>query len=347
MAKEKSRGLTFDEISAQIQNKKFSPIYLLFGEEQLLVDEIVDDLVTNAIDESTKSFNLDVVYGSDVTGQGILAMATSFPMMAEKRVVVVRDFDKVNGKDILISYIERPCPSTSLVLVSAKPDYRIKIYKMLREVAVVGEFRQLFENTIPAWIAKRAQKLGKTITSEAAHLVMTYVGRSLRDIQNELEKLCIYVGEKRVIEVNDVEEVVGFSRQYNIFELQRAIGQRQLPRALRIVENMLRSGESPIGIIVMLTRYFHKLWLLVELFAKKESEYQLAARIAVSPGYIKEYIDASRRYSSAHLESCFFRLTEADEMLKSSVMDYHTTIIVLLHHLIREDSSTSSAEYER
>ena len=335
MAKTKPKGPTFEDLESSFRMKKFEPLYLFFGEESLLIDEIVELLVENALEKSTRSFNLDVVYGSDVSGKDIAVMASSFPMMGERRVILVREFDKTLNKENLLTYFERPSSSTVLALISSKPDFRNKVFKALKEFAIVGEFRQLYENEIPAWVGKRVVRAGKAITPEATERIHTYVGRSLRDIQNEIEKLCIYVGEKSTIDGDDVNQVVGLSRQFNIFELQKAIGGQELPRAVEILERMLQSGESPIGMIVMLTRYFQKLWLVQELLSRKESEYELAASVGISPAYVKEYTNAARRYSQSHLQSCFFRLAETDEALKSSAMDHRTAMTVLLYGLVR------------
>jgi len=208
---------------------------------------------------------------------------------------------------------------------------------VLRELARVGEFRRLYENEIPAWVVKRVQRMGKNIVPEAAELIHTYVGRSLREIQNEIEKLCIYIGERSTIHADDVNHVVGLSRQFNIFELQKAIGQQQLPRAAEILENMLQAGESPVGVVVMLTRYFQKLWLAQELLSQKESERQFASSLGISSSYVREYTVSARKYSPSRIKQSFFRLAEADEALKTSVLDPKTVMTVLLLGLFREE----------
>ncbi len=342
MAKTKSGGLTFEDFESSFSARDFHPIYFFFGEEGLLIEEVIALLIEHALDEAGKSFNLDIVYGGNTAGTDILAMASSFPMMGERRIVVVKEFDKVFDKDRLLSYLEQPSQTTSLVLVSTKPDFRNKIFKTLKECATLGEFKQLYESEIPRWMSNRVSKGGKKITPDAAQLVQTYVGRSLREIHNEIEKLCIYVGEKSIIDADDVNSVVGLSRRWNIFELQKAVGQQQLPRAVEILENMLQGGESPIGIIVMMTRYFQKLWLIPELLSRKQSEYQIAAAVGVSPVFIKDYIGAARGYSSIQIRQSFYRLTEADEALKSSVMDQRTIMILLLYGIIRAEVKEAS-----
>jgi DNA polymerase-3 subunit delta len=343
MARTNDSATTFERLEGSLRKKQFEPLYLFCGEEDFLIDEIVDILMEEALDESTRSFNLDVLYGSDVDAKNIVSIASSFPMMSERRIVVVREFDKTSNKDILTSYVEHPSPSTSLALISSRPDFRQKIYKSLKEHATVGEFKQLYENEIPQWINKRIRVMGKSANMEACQLIQNYVGRSLREIQNEIEKMFIYVGEKKILDVEDVHRVVGLSRQHNIFELQNALGAQNIGRALEILQNLLQSGESPVGMIVMLTRYFQKLWLAQELLAKNIAEGQIASALGTSPFFAKEYVAAARKFPTNRLTQCFAALLEADEMLKSSRMENSIIMTLLIHKLVRGERSAAVA----
>jgi len=337
MPKNNTDVLSTEQFERTLHRKNFSSVYFFYGEEDFLIEEAVDLLTKAALDESTKSFNLDIVYGGEVGAKEVVALASSFPMMGERRVVIVRDFDKLSNKEPLLPYLESPSPSTCLVLISLKPDFRQKIFRVLEKQTIIMEFSQLYESDIPAWIQQRVKKLGKKITGEACQLMQNYLGRSLREAQNEIDKLFIYVGEKQVIDAEDVHSVVGKSKQYNIFELQKAIGQRNIGRSLEILESMLNVGESPTTIIVMLTRYFQKLWLLQELQHNTSSEYQLAATLRMSSFFVRDYIHAARKYSSSQIEHCIKILTEADETLKFTTQDPKLVMTLLLYELFRAD----------
>jgi DNA polymerase-3 subunit delta len=177
--------------------------------------------------------------------------------------------------------------------------------------------------------------MGKSTNMEACQLIQNYVGRSLREIQNEIEKMFIYVGEKKTIDVEDVHRVVGLSRQHNIFELQNALGSQNIGRSLEVLQNLLQSGESPVGMIVMLTRYFQKLWLSQELMAKNVAEGQIASVLGTSPFFAKEYLTVAKKFPTNRLTQCFAALLEADEMLKSSRMDHSIIMTLLIHKLVR------------
>jgi DNA polymerase-3 subunit delta len=346
MAKGKTEALTYDEVEASFRKKNFSPLYLFHGEEDFLVEETVQTFINHAVDESTKNFNLDIVYGSETDAKSVAALASSFPMMGERRVVIVREFDKLTNKDPLIPYIEHPSPSTSLLFISPKPDFRVKVFKLLKEKSTVVEFKQLYDNAVPNWINHRVEKLGKHISPEASQLMQSYVGRSLREIENEIKKLFIYIGEKGTIDVDDVHTIVGMSKQYNIFEMQQALGAKNLSRALEIVHHMLGVGESAIGIIVMLTRFYQKLWLIQDGLARKVSKEEIAGMLRLSPKqmyFLDAEIQSARRYSPEQLENCFIALLEADERMKTSQGSDTLIMTLLIHSLLREKQVASVA----
>ncbi|MBI4546335.1 MAG: DNA polymerase III subunit delta [Ignavibacteriae bacterium] len=339
MAKQRSNSLRLEDIERSFREKKFSPLYLFYGEEDFLVEETLSTLIEEALGPTTQSFNLDIVYGSDVDGKDVVSLASAFPMLGDRRVVVVKEFDKLPNKDTLLPFIEKPLASTLLVVISSKPDFRQTIFKSLEKNGTVTEFRSLYDNEVPGWIRKRFEKFGKKATVEACQFIQGYVGKSLREIQNEVDKLIIYVDDKETIDEDDVTRVVGMSRQFNIFELSKAVGEKDLSRSLEILEHMMRVGESPLLIIIMLTRYFQKLWMLQEMNGKTASQNQLAAGIGVSPFFLREYLDASGKYPALQIEQCFQALTKADETLKSTSTDPNLVMTLLVYQLIRQQQS--------
>ncbi|MDH3251728.1 MAG: DNA polymerase III subunit delta, partial [Ignavibacteria bacterium] len=159
---------------------------------------------------------------------------------------------------------------------------------------------------------------GKEIANEATQLLSASVNPSLREIQNELEKLYVYIGERTSITADDVSAVVGVSREYNIFALQQAIGVRDLPRAMLILERMIDAGEQPTLIIFMLTRYFVTLWKLLELKSRGSSPQELSRELKINPYFFREYLEALQHYSKEQIEQSFGTLAGADEQLKTT-----------------------------
>ena len=333
MAKEVT---TYEDLLGGLARKQFAPVYLLYGEEDFLATEAMHAIIDAALTPDERGFNLDVMNGGEADAREILAHASSFPMMAERRVVVVRDADKFSPKDLelLANYLEHPSPTTALVLVAAKPDMRKKPYTGIKKAGTVVEFKRPYENQLPAWITARVHKQGRQIAPDACKLLSAYVGSSLREIQNEIDKLAIYLGEKRSITVDDVAAVVGMSKEFTVFELQKAIGMKDIRRSTEIIERMLDAGESVPFIIVMLTSYFITLWKLADLQRKGASSKDLASEARVNPYFLKEYLEVLHRYSGPEIERAFGLLTGADEQIKTTSTDPRQVMTAFIVRLI-------------
>jgi DNA polymerase-3 subunit delta len=332
--------MTYSEFHQSIKSGKFSPIYLFHGEEDFLIDEGVQQIIAKVLDEGTKGFNLDVVYGSKAEAKDIVAHATSFPMMSARRVVVVKEFEKLattdSAKEVISAYINKPLESTILVLVSPDPDFRKKPFTDLKKHAELVECKPLYDNQVPPWLAERIRQQGREANAEACRLIQAYVGNSLRSLQNEIDKLFVFIGDRKKVTVEDIAAVVGATKGYTIFELQNAIGRRDSKEAVKILERMLEAGQSPQMIIVMLTRFFTQLWKLSDARARRLSEQETAREIGVSPYFVKQFIEFRANFDVEQIERNFKSLLEADTVLKSTSRDPHLVldllIISLLHH---------------
>jgi DNA polymerase-3 subunit delta len=331
-----------DEINrlrSALKKKEFAPVYLFHGDEDFLITETVDLLVQQALDEAGKSFNFDVIYGGDADPKSIAATAAMFPMMSERRVVIVKEFDKLSDKEQLLPYISNPSPTTCLVLIASEADLRLKIYKTLKEHADVVEFPQFKEYQIPNWIEERIIQRGKRITPEAVQIFHAQTDRSLRELQNEIDKLFIYIGDKPVIDADDVSNIVGISKEFNNFGLQKAVGEKNLEKALSIMDQMMERGEVPAPTIATLTGFFQKLWMVQEMMQKGVSPKEMAAALDMkhpsATYFITEYTEAARKFSSAEVENAFLTLNETDTKLKSSQEDKNLLMTLMLYRIVR------------
>jgi len=304
-------------------------VYFFYGEEDFLIDEAVDSLIAEVLPQESRSFNLDVLYGNEVDARDVVAHANSFPMTVDRRVVILREYERLEDREILQSYVQNPSPTTVLVLVSKKTDAAI------RGKTATVEFRRLYDSELPAWITERGSLYGKRISRDASELLIMYVGASLRALGSEIEKIAIYVGEKKTIDGEDVAAVVGISKSYNVFELTKAVGDRDLKRSIEILERMMEFGEYPPMMVAALTKHFMTLLKLAEGRRRKMSESEIAASIRSSPKRVGEYLTQLRQYSPADLEKSFSSLARADEKLKFTGEDPRSVMTVLLHELIR------------
>ncbi|MBI5470967.1 MAG: DNA polymerase III subunit delta [Ignavibacteriae bacterium] len=311
---------TYEDLQASLARKSFSPVYLFFGEENFLIEEATHAVLDAALTPDERGFNLDLVYGNEADARDIVSHASSFPMMSERRVVIVRDADKLGQLEILASYCEEPLASTCLILACTKPDFRRKPFSTIKKTGCVIEFKPLWENQIGGWISRRVKKDKREIAADAVTMLAAYVGTSLREIANELEKLYIFLGEKKSITVDDVSAVVGVSKEFTVFELQWALGARQAQRATEILEHMLDQGEQPIMMVAVLTKFFVTLMKLQDAKRRGVSGNQQLVQAGVF-SFGDKYLQAANRFSQRELENIFLSLSEVDEKLKSTSTD--------------------------
>jgi DNA polymerase-3 subunit delta len=321
--------MTRQEFYRDLRKRKFAPVYSFRGEEDFLIDEAVESLIAEVLPQESRSFNLDVLYGNEVDARDVVAHANSFPMGADHRVVILREYDRLDDKEILQSYVQNPSPSTILVLISKKADAAIRVK------ATAVDFDRLYESDLPPWITERGSLYEKRVSREACDLLLMYVGTSLRALDNELEKIAVYVGDKKTIDAEDVAAVVGISKTHNVFELTRAVGNRDLKRSVEILERMMEFGEYPPLMVAALTKHFMTLLKLTEAKRRRMSEGELASSFRLPPRRVGEYKNQLRHYSPAELEKSFAPLARADEKLKYTSEDPRSVMTVLLHELIR------------
>lgn len=327
--------MTYAGLSSSLGRGEVAPVYLLYGEEDLLVEEGLDAILAAALPEAERTFNLEVVSGAESDGRGIVARVSSFPMVGERRVVVVRDADRLSAHDceVLAAYADRPSSAGCLILVGTKPDMRKKPFAAIRKSGAALECKRLYENQIPAWITAEVGKGGRRIEPEAAKLLPAYVGTSLREIRNEIEKLYVYIGGRREITAGDVSALVGMSREYTPFELQKAVGRKETARAMTILREFLGSGGGVPLVIATMTTYFLTLWKLQDLQRRGVAAADQASQAGVNPYFLREYHEALASQGPGACERALLLLAEADERSKSGGYDVRQVMDALIVRL--------------
>ncbi len=329
--------LTYEDVIASVARKEFSPLYLLYGEEDFLIEETADAILNAALTPDERGFHLDVMYGNEADAKDVMSHASSFPMAAERRVVIVRDADKLSHAELLTHYIEQPSPTTCLILSCTKPDFRKKPFVNLKKKAIVVECKPLWENQIPGWISRRVKKDKREIHADAASMLAAYVGSSLRELVNELEKLYIYTGEKKSITVDDVAAVVGISKEFSVFELQWAIGGCDVAKATEILGRMLAQGEQPVMMVAVLTRFFQTLWKLHDVRRRGVQGNQQYIQAGIF-SFADRYAQAVSRFSVHQIEEAFLALSEVDEKLKSTSTDSKLLLQTFIVHIAQRQA---------
>jgi DNA polymerase III subunit delta len=333
----RSSRLSIDDLSGAVRRGDVRNCYLFAGEEQFIADEAVTLLCDALIPDDERSFNLDIIFGNDVQAHEVTAIASSYPMMGERRLVIVRDADRIGKLDALTSYIKDPLESTVLVLICESPDFRRNPFRAFSDDSVL-ECRPLYDNQIPQWIGNRIKRAGKTIAPEAATLLAGYTGTSLRQVSNELEKLDIYTANRPVITADDVTAVVGVTKAFNIFELQKAVGHMDVSAAVHILDRMIDRGESPVFIITMLTRFFRHLATVADLRTRNATNAAIAQEIRVHPYFLDEYFSHLHHHTPDRFADRFRALLQADTDLKTTGKNPRLVLSVLLYQLMDKES---------
>lgn len=312
------------------------PMVLLAGKEDLLIERLTDKIIATGVSEADRDFNLDVLYGSDVRAAQIISIARSFPMMAERRVVIVRDIDKLPAADLaqLAAYAGQPNPSTCLVLVLRSSDLRQKALKELRERSEFIECKPLYESQIVPWIQQEVQQQGRTISQEAAGLLAAQVGTDLRTMVNEIEKLTLYVAADDEISTEAVARVAGFRKEYTIFALQNALGERNLGQVIQIYDH-LKSTMAAQVVLFQLTRFFTNLLVATGFRPQPQDNAELARITGTHSYFVRDLHKFKRKYSVQELESALENLCQVDYLLKSTSVDESVLMHQLFVHIVR------------
>ena len=290
--------MTYEQILSEIHKKNFAPIYFLTGDEPYFIDMISDTIENEALDEADRAFNQIVLYGRDVDVETIANHARSFPMMGDRMVVIVKEAQDVKDLENFEAYLDS-IPVTTLLVFAYKYkkfDKRKTLAKKIDKKGVWFESKKLYDSNMPSWIQNYLKAEGYSITPKATQMLADFLGTDLHKIANELKKLTIALPKNKSIDDEDVERNIGISKDYNGFELQNAIGNRDVLKANRIVNHFGESNDNPLLVTaISLYGYFTKI-LKVHLTTDK-SQGNLASVLGVAPYFVKDYLTAARNYS--------------------------------------------------
>ena len=308
-------------IEAAVKRGEIAPIYCFSG-ERFLVDTAAAAVRTAVLAAAGAgaAFNHDTFDLKESGLGGALGTARTLPMMAKRRLVVGKAIDDVKAADLepLVAYVEDPNPATCLLLIADKVDVRLKAFSSLRKRGYLYVFAPLRDNALAGWLRTEAKSRGIDIKPDAANTLAMLAGPDLGRLAQALEQLAIYVGRERAIGVDDVEDLVAETREHAIFELTKAIGMGDVPRALALCANMLRNREPPLKIQFMLVRQVRQIWRAKELAAAGASRGDIAAGVGINPYFLDDVLTPAKRMSRAALERALERLYQADLAVKTS-----------------------------
>ncbi len=309
---------THTAILKDLKAKKYAPVYFLMSEEPYFTDLITEHIETQILDEGERSFNQVVMYGKETHFKQVLDQARQYPMMSPHRVVIVKEAQELGGLDNLESYFSQPSPQTILVLAykHKKLDKRKKIWKTIKANAVVLEGKKLYENKIPSYITSMGSEEGLQISPKVAQVIAENLGTDLSKIANELKKLSLNLDKGTAVTLDHVENYIGINKDYNVFELQKAIGTRNKEKAYRIAQYFASNKKAhPIQRNVgAFYSYFSK--LLVAKQYERSDNATLAKQLGVNPYIVGEYKSAVKNYDFAQLRKAIYLIHEMDKRSK-------------------------------
>lgn len=333
--------MKYQDFYKQTTSGSFAPVYLFHGDEHYFVDQGVEAITSKFVSDKTADFNRDVFYGEESEATQILNAVLSFPMMAEKRVVVVKNYHRLaqSGKELLSRYCRKPAQHSILILIAKSVDFRKKANAELKKLAVVVECRPPYENQVPSLVSQYVQKNNGRITFGAIRLLQSKLGNSMKEIMGEIDKLLGYLSDGEEISEAAVEKLVGISRNYNVYELRDAIGERDKYTSLQILRQMVETGESPVYLVTSLTGFFTQIWRLREMRRNKLGKNDISKRLGIHPFYYEKTARHARNFDDREIVRNLELLLDADHKLKTSYQKPHIVIELLVLQLLEEQGA--------
>jgi len=291
--------MTFNQIMADLRAKKYKPIYFLEGDESYYIDEITNFIAKNVLTESEKAFNFTQLYGKDVDISLIDNSARRFPMMSKYQVIIVKEAQNIKKIEDIGFYAQKPLESTILVINYKYKtlDKRKKVYKDIEKCGVLFESKKLYENQIPDWIYNYLKERNRDIDPIATKLLTDFLGTDLSKVVNELDKLIITVGEKEKITPKIIEENIGISKDYNNFELNTAIVNKDILKANRIIDYFGKNQKDNPLVVTITSLFYFFVKVLATHYIKNPDPKIVAAELKVHPFFVKDYLTAAKKYN--------------------------------------------------
>ncbi len=331
-------------ITALQKAKRLPPVLLIFGEERLLVEETLQQLLQEAYRRGVTSQQVEFLNCEELPPEQLLSRMMAYPLLGGRRLLILRraerlaKLEKRKEGTLLRQLLERPIPENTLVFVASlptldgisrqlnKPRHQATVEKKLRKAPFPFplllehhlwiEHPKLYDREIPSWAGERIRQHSKSIDPDALELLIQYAGDSLYAVHNEIEKLVLYVGDRPKITAEDAAALAGFAREHTIFDLQAAIGKADLPRALRILKHLLTVQRQSLIILTMLTRYFTVLLKLAQL--RKRNTQELSKITGINAFFIPEYLAALQQFPLKAIVQALDILYQADARIKRS-----------------------------
>lgn len=302
--------MSVEKIINDWKKASFKPFYWLEGEEDYFIDKVVSYAEQNILPASEASFNLTIFYGKDANWADILNACRRYPMFAEKQVVILKEAQQMRDIEKLEPYFENPLSSTIFVVSykEKKLDARKKMAKTIKANGELLTIKKVSERELPEWTSVMIKGKGLTISPKGLALLVDHIGNDLARIENEIEKLRVNLGQRTAINEDDIERYIGVSKEFNAFELQQAIANKDLAKSLRIIQYFESNPKAgPIQMVLpALYSYFSKVYMIFGVASRDEKT--LAENLGVPPFFVKDYIKTANLFKLEGVEKLLLLL---------------------------------------
>jgi DNA polymerase-3 subunit delta len=300
------------KIIANWKNKVYDAVYWLEGEEPFYIDQVVEFAEKQLLPEAEQAFNLSIFYGKDADWAEIINACKRYPVFAEKQVVIIKEAQYMGQIEKLLPYIENPLSSTILIVAhkDKNVDGRSALAKALKTKSVHVSTKKMYDNKLPEWVMGFIKERGFQINPKAVQIIVDHIGNDLSRIQNELDKLIINIGDRKNITEDDIEKYIGISKEYNAFEFQDAVAQKNFSKAIKMIQYFESNHKAaPIQLILpTLYAFFNKLYSIYGLGTQDER--RIASEVGIAPFLVKNYMAATRHYSYGKVEHILLLIHE-------------------------------------
>ncbi|PIR16562.1 MAG: DNA polymerase III subunit delta [Deltaproteobacteria bacterium CG11_big_fil_rev_8_21_14_0_20_49_13] len=325
--------LTIHDLDRELRNKTLRPVYFIYGAEGYLVSTAIGRVREYVKNIAGDSFEPDRFSGKDSDLAEITSCAGTLPMWTTHSLILVTEADKMTDTKPLAKYLLNPSKTSTIVFSAEKADGRTGFAKILSDKAAVIECKPLYDDKLPDWVRMEASNRGRQMSMEAANIMADLVGNNLGELAGAIDKIMLYIGKKKTIDMADVETVLTETGRKNVFEFTEAVGRRDLKESLRLLKRLFDFNENEIMILSMLARHFRILIKAKEAtMGKYVDRASLPKLLGVNPFFVDKYVAQSKMYQWRELKKTFKRLYQTDKLLKSSKLPKET----ILERCVRE-----------
>lgn len=333
----KSKAPSILEAVAEIKKRKFKPVYYFFGEDSYNLSSTLHTLEETFKPLLLSEFDKETIYSEDRSITDILGLATAFPFGSEKKLIIVKESEKIKDKKPLKDYAVSPAEFTVLAFFhnGSITNLNTEPFKTLDAKNFLFEAKELKGKNLIDWLTSEAEERGKKLSEENAQVLVDIVGENRNMLEDQLEKICVFLNKEKEISIESIQHVSSELKQFNIFDLQNAIGLKDKAKAMTVANNLLENGAEPTFIITMLTRYFTGLAKITELKTQNIPVQEAAKIVGTHHFYYPNYVKARNLYSDEKLVEVFRALLKADVSVKTTTTDDKTIVTLLIAEILQ------------